>query len=147
MSSIKPDDGGGQVDSCEEVSGGFVIACGNGAKLFKFAEEILDEVALFVQFFVEGARVFAVALGRDHGSFSGGEKRFHHALVGVVSLVRQQHVGCHQRHQRVGAIQIVRLSRRQIEGERIAKRIGQTMDFSAQTAFAASDRLVFVVFF
>jgi hypothetical protein len=30
------------MDGSEEVASGFVVACGDGAELFKFGEEILD---------------------------------------------------------------------------------------------------------
>ena len=46
-----------------------------------------------------------------------------------------------------GAFQIMGLPRRQEEVQRIAQRIDQGMDFRAQSAFAAPDRLVFAVFF
>jgi hypothetical protein len=39
------------------------------------------------------------------------------------------------------------LARRQYEAQRIAKGIDKGMDLCAQPAFAASDRLVFAVFF
>jgi hypothetical protein len=42
VSSIEPNDSGGEVDGGEEISGGFVVARGDGSALFEFAEEILD---------------------------------------------------------------------------------------------------------
>jgi hypothetical protein len=39
------------------------------------------------------------------------------------------------------------LARRQDEAQRIAQRIDKRMNLGAQPAFAASDRLVFAVFF
>jgi hypothetical protein len=44
-------------------------------------------------------------------------------------------------------LQIMDLPRSQEEGQRIAKCIDHGMDFGAQSAFAAPDRLVFAVFF
>ena len=60
MSSIEPDCSGGEVDGGEEISGGLVIARGNGAEPLEFTEEILDQVARFVEFPVELARRHAV---------------------------------------------------------------------------------------
>jgi hypothetical protein len=40
------------VDCGEEISGGFVVASGDGAVLLELAEEIFDEVARLVGFFV-----------------------------------------------------------------------------------------------
>jgi hypothetical protein len=53
------DDSGGEADGSEEISGGFVIACGDGAKLREFSEEILDQVARL--------REFSVKFGGRHG--------------------------------------------------------------------------------
>jgi hypothetical protein len=56
-------------------------------------------------------------------------------------------VGLHLGQKRVGTFQIMGLPRSQEEGQRIAKGIDHGMDFRAQSAFAAPDRLVFAVFF
>ena len=53
MSSIEPDCSGGEVNGGEEISGGLVIAGGDGAELLEFAEEVFDQVARFVEFPVE----------------------------------------------------------------------------------------------
>ena len=45
MSSIKPDDAGGQVDGGEEIALGLVIAGGDGAELLEPGEEVLDQMA------------------------------------------------------------------------------------------------------
>jgi broad specificity phosphatase PhoE len=39
VSSIEPSDRGGEVDGGKEISGGFVVARGDGAKLLEFTEE------------------------------------------------------------------------------------------------------------
>jgi hypothetical protein len=51
------------------------------------------------------------------------------------------------RQERIGALQIVGLTRRQKKRERIAQRIDKRMDFGAQSAFAAPDRFVLARFF
>ena len=43
------------MDGGEEISGGFVVAGGDGSELLEFAEEVFDQVARFVEFFVEVA--------------------------------------------------------------------------------------------
>ena len=53
MSSIEPNRSGGEVDGGKKVSGGFVVARGNGTELFEFAEEILDQVARLVELGIE----------------------------------------------------------------------------------------------
>ena len=135
------------MDCGEEISGGFVVAGGDSAVLLDLAEEILDEVTCFVGIFVEIALNLAVALGRDHERFSACKQRLDYPLVGIESLVCQQDLGRHIGQQRVGALQIMGLARRQDEVQRIAQRIDERMNLGAQPAFAAPDRLVFVVFF
>jgi hypothetical protein len=135
------------MDCGEEISGGFVVASGDGAVLLELAEEILDEVACLVGVFVEIALNLAVVLGRDHERLSPCKQRLDHPLVGIEGLVCQQGLGRHIRQQRVGAFQIMGLARRQDEVQRIAQRIDKRMNLGAQPAFAAPDRLAFAVFF
>ena len=135
------------MDCGEKISSGFVVAGRDSAVFLELAEEILDEVAGFVGFFVEIALNLAVALGRDHDRLSPCKQRLDHPLVGIEGLVCQQGVGRHIRQQRVGAFQIVGLALRQDEAQRVAQRIDKRVNLGAQTAFAAPDRLVFAVFF
>ncbi len=135
------------MDCGEEISGGFVVAGGDGAILLELAEEILDEVARLVGVFVEIALDFAVALWAGSRAISARKQRLDHPLVGIEGLVCQQGLGRHIRQQRVGAFQIMGLARRQDEVQRIAQRVDKRMNLGAQPAFAAPDRLVFAVFF
>jgi hypothetical protein len=43
------------VERGEEIPRGLIVARRDGAELFEFAEEILDQVALFVEFSIEFA--------------------------------------------------------------------------------------------
>ena len=147
MSSIEPNDSSSELDSSEEVSGGFVIAGRNGAVLFEFAEEVLDEMARLVGLFVVMALDFTVPLWRDHRRLSCREQWFDHTLVGIEGFVCQQRIGRHLRQQRIGAFQIMGLTRRQHEGQRIAQSIDEGMYLGAQPAFAAPDRFVLLRFF
>lgn len=63
MSSIEPNNSGGEVDGGEEISGGFVVARGDGPELFEFAEEVLDQVTRLIEFRVEIGGCAAVARG------------------------------------------------------------------------------------
>jgi hypothetical protein len=40
---------GGELNSGKEISGKFVIACGDGAKVLEFIEEALNQVTLAVE--------------------------------------------------------------------------------------------------
>ena len=135
------------MDCGEEISGGLVVACGNGPELLELAVEILDEVSRLVKLCVMGALDFAVAFGWDHRRFSGCVQRLYDAFVGVECFVCQQSGGFHLRQQRIGAFQIMGLAWREQERERIAKGVDQGMNFGTQTAFAAPNRLIFAVFF
>ena len=66
--------------------------------------------------------------------------------ISVKGFVGDQLVGRHLRQQRVGAKEIVGLSRGQQKSERIAEGIDQSMDFGGQPAAAKSDRLILVFF-
>ena len=135
------------MDCGEEISGGFVVAGSDGAVELEFAEEVLDEMADLVGVSVEITLNLTVALGRDHERLSPRKQRFDDPLVGIEGLVCQQGLGRHIRQQRVGTFQIVGLTLRQDEVQRVAQRIDKRMNLGAQPTFAAPDRLVFAVFF
>lgn len=146
MSSIEPDCSGGEIDGGEEIPGGFVVARGDGAELFEFAEEIFDQGARLVEFLVERARRGSVPLGRDDGGFSGARQGPDDPLIGIEGLVGDQDIGGHLRQQGIGAGEIVNLSRGQQKAQRVAEGIDQGMDLGAQSAPAAADRLIFIFF-
>ena|SRR5215211_8622325 len=132
------------MNASEEVYGGLVVAGRNRAVLLELAIEVLHEVARFVHFLVEEALNLSITLGRNDELFSCRKQRRDDALIGIESLVCQQGVGLHLGQKRV---EIMGLPRSQKEGQRIAQGIDHGMDFRAQSAFAAPDRLVFAVFF
>lgn len=131
----------------EEVSGSLVIAGRNGSVLLELTIEVLHEVARLVQFLVVGALNRSITFGRNDKLFSCRKQRLDDAFIGIESLVCQQGVGLHLGQKHVGTLQIMGLPRSQEEGQRIAKGVDHGMDFGAQPAFAAPDRLVFAVFF
>ena len=130
----------------QEISGGFVVAGGDGSKLLEFAEEILDQVALFVEFPIEFARRQAVWSRWDDGGFASRRQGGEDATIGIEGAVGDQQIGGHIRQQRIGPGQVVRLSRRQQEAQRIAERVDQGVDLGAQAAAAAAKRLVLSFF-
>ena len=132
------------MDDREEVSGGLVRAGRNRSVLLELTIEVLHEVARLVQFLVVER---SITLGRNDELFSCRKQRFDDTLIGIGSLVCQQGVGLHLGQKQVGTLQIMGLPRSQEEGQRISKGVDHGMDFGAQSAFAAPDRLVFAVFF
>jgi len=135
------------MDRSEKISSGFVVARGDGPKLLELAKEIFDQAASFIEVFVVWARLFAVGLCGNDRVYFGVAQVFDHPLVGVVGLVGKQRVGLKPRQKRVGALEIMCLSGREMEAGRIAQRVYRSVDFRAQSAFTAADRLVFAVFF
>ena len=62
MSSIEPNDAGGEVDGGEEVARGLVVAGCDRAKLLEPGEEILHQVTLLIEIAVVFATGPAVGL-------------------------------------------------------------------------------------
>ena len=48
MSSIKPDDSGGELNGGEEIACGFIVAGGNAPELLESAKEIFNQMARLV---------------------------------------------------------------------------------------------------
>ena len=48
------------MDGSQEISSGFVVACGDGTELLEFAEEIFDQVARLIEFRVKAREPDAV---------------------------------------------------------------------------------------
>ena len=124
----------------------FVVAGCDHPELLEFTKEILDQVALFVEFSIEFARRQAVWSGWDDGGFASRRQRVEYSAIGIEGAICDQPVGGHMRQQRISPGQVVRLSRRQPEAQRIAERVDQRMDLGAQTAATAAKGLVLSFF-
>ena len=98
------------MESGEEIPRGLIVACSDAAELFKFAEEILDQVACLVERLIKLAGRCSVLPRRDDGGFSGTCQRLEDAIVGIVGFVGDQDRGGHLRQQRIGAGEIMGLS-------------------------------------
>ena len=119
----------------QEVSGGFIVACGDGPELLEFSEEVLDQVTRLVHVFVIGARIFSVGFWRNDDLFSGPFERLYDSLVGVEGFIGKNGLGCDVRQKSVRTLKVAGLSGRQNEVERIAKRIDNSVYFCRQPAF------------
>jgi hypothetical protein len=135
------------MDACQEVSGGFVIARCDSAELLEFGEEVLDQVARFVDVPVVVPLDFPICLGRDHGGLMLVGQHGDNPFIGIICLIGDQQISLHVGEQVIGPDQIMGLAAAQREGDRIAQRINQSMDFGAQSAAGSSDGLVFPRFF
>ena len=67
MSSIKPDNGGSQIDSPEECFGPFGISGGNTSALLELGEEVVKQVSGFIPFLIVYPRHCAVFPWREDG--------------------------------------------------------------------------------
>src|SRR3954451_24206780 len=146
MSSIEPDDCGGQVDAGQEASCGLVVAGGNGPELLELGEEVLDQMPGLVEVFVEGARCLPGFPRWDDGRLASLGQRFEHPLVRIERLVGNERLGLKLREQRIGSGQIMLLTAGQVKADRIAKRIHQGVDLGGQPALATADGLVWPSF-
>jgi hypothetical protein len=133
------------MNSGEEISGKFVVACGDGTKVFELVEEALDEVAFAIEREIAIPLGPAVGLRRDDRSDSplgqGVDER-----IGVEGLVADQGIGIGIFDQRLGPSQIMGLTWREQQVDGIAESIDERVDFGGQSAAGAADRLRAVFF-
>jgi len=147
VSSIEPNDGGGELNGGEEVSPGLVVSGGNGAKLLELGEEVLNQAACLVELAIVIPGLAAIGLGGDYCRLAGSGQQHDDPFIGVEGFVTDQHIGLHVRQQMIGADQIMRLTAGEEEVDGVAQRIDQGMDLGAQSAARATDRLVLADFF
>jgi hypothetical protein len=143
--SVEQDASAGQLNSCEEISGEFVVACGDGTKVLEFIEEPLDEVTFAIEREVTRSWGLAVGLWRDHWSDCPLGQRADQ-LIRVVGLVGDQGIRVGGVNERLGASQIVSLPgcKHQVDG--IAQSIDERVDFGGQSAAGSADRLRAIFF-
>src|SRR5215204_2322579 len=146
VSSIEPDESGGEVNAGQEASGGFVVAGGDGPELLELGKEVLDQVPGLIEVFVKGARYLAGFARWDDRHLAGFSQRFAHPRVGIERLVGDDDIGLDLRKERVRPLQIMSLARREQKAGRIAERIDGGVDFGAQPAARASDGLILTPF-
>ena len=145
MYSVEQDDNASALNSGEEISGELVVACGDGSEVFDFVEKSLDEVAFAVERVVAGPLGFAIRLGWN----DWGDSPFSQAVderVGVVGLVGEQSLRIDALDERLGASQIVGLSRRELQFDGISQGVDERVDFGGQSAAGSTDRLRAVFF-
>lgn len=125
MSSIEPDDSGCEVDRAEEGCCAFIITCGDCSELFKFGEEIFDQVSGFVQFFVIHPLLFPILLWWNNALNACLCQQIENTLLRIIGLVGQKRLNACKKigEQGIGPVQIMRLSRCQVKAGRIAQRI------------------------
>jgi len=137
----------GEGDSGEEVSGEFVVSCGDGPEVFEFVEEALDEVALSIERGIDAALDLSGSQGRDMRGGAMGLDQVEDSL-GVVASVGH---GVARRRQAVeqggDAGHIGRLAGAEQEADRQAPGLHNGMDFGRQSAARPADGTVRPPFF
>ena len=129
------------MDSCEEVSGCFVVTGCDATVEFEFGEEVFDQVPRFVQVLIVFALLFAILPGWNDRGFAGICQRLKHPFVGVETLVGKQRIGGKAGQQDIRAFQIAGLTARKMEADRVAESIDEGVNLGAQASFAAPDGL------
>jgi hypothetical protein len=113
--------------------------------VLEFVEEALDEVAFAIEREIASPLGLSVGLWWDDRSDSslgqGVDKR-----IGVVGLVADQGIWMGGFDQRLGTSQIVGLTGREHQVDRIAEGIDERVDFGGQSAAGSADRLPAVFF-
>src|SRR5215207_4706433 len=146
MSSIEPDESGGEVNAGQEASCGLVVAGGNGPELLELGKEVLDQVPGLVEVFVKGAWCLAGFARWYHRRLAGFGQRVAHPRVGIERFVGDERLGLKLREQRIGPSQVMLLTAGQVKADRLAKRIHQRVALGGQPALAAADGLILAQF-
>src|SRR4030081_3738407 len=144
MSDVDADRGKG--DGGQEISGKFVVACGDPAQMLEFVEEALDQVALAIAFEVDGAYHPDVALAGDVGGGSARGEEFDDA-AGAVAAVGDRVAGGPQSGDEAGQGGFVRgLAGRQQQTHRQTDGIDDGVDLGAQSSTRTANGVILAPF-
>ena len=146
MSSFEPHERASQVQSGQEITGGFFIAGSNGPEVFDNVEETFDEIGLAIEREVAWALDLAIRFWRDDNLDQARFEAFYEA-AGIVSFAGKQGFGLHLCGQDFGLLDIVDVAAGQAEHQRIAERVDDHVDFGREPAARAPDRPVDPPFF
>ena len=136
------DDGGGEVDHRFEAAVGLVASHCYAFEFLQLAEEILDQVAPFVNVLVDVERVGAPGMLRDDDL----RLAFVHVFddpVGIKSLVGDQAAELDVLDQGRDADGVKAMAGEQVEPHQIPERVGQREDFGGPAALRLADGLIF----
>jgi len=147
VSSIEPNDGGGELNGGEEVSPGLVVSGGNGTKLLELGEEVLDQMACLVEVAIIVTDHLTVGFGGDDRSLASEGQGLDDPLIGIERLVTDQGVGLHGREKMICPNEVMSLATSEEEADGVAQCIGQGVDLGARPTARATDRLVLCDFF
>lgn len=142
-----PEPRGSQCDGGEEVPCELVVACGYAAEVLDLVEEALDQIALSVEFGIDRALPFAVALGRDvwaRAMFGDHPQDG----FGIVAAVGDGICGGPQAVEQGWDSRLVgSLARREQQADRQASGIDHGMQLGAQSSTRTADGVIRAPFF
>ena len=128
------------MDAAEEVGGGFIVARCDAPELFQLGEEVFNQVARFIEFFVVFSLFDAIGFWRDDDVDARFFQEINHSFIRIKGFVREQRLYFFKNagQTNIRSIQIVRLAGREMKARGIAERIATRMDLGRQTALAAA---------
>src|ERR1700722_10895486 len=94
-----------------------------------------------IKLFVVFALNVSVGFWRNDRAFSGCGEGNQDTFVGIISLVRNQRISRHAWQQSVRSMQVMHLPCGKRETRRVSQGVAHSMNFRAQSAFAATDCL------
>lgn len=142
MDKFDPESDGGQVEHAEEALGELVVAGGDGAIGLEVSDLAFDAAAQSIEASVP-ARRLAMVRARGNDGADAAALEIGANLGAVVGLVGDQRRGPRLGQvdqDRVG-LRIVRLPAREVEGERPAAGVSETMNLTGEPAPRAAKSL------
>ncbi len=118
----------------------FFVAGSNAPEMLDACEESLDQIAILVQMGIVGPELFAVGARRDNRLCCAGPNELDQS-IGIVAFVGDDRFGRNTGNQFGGVVDIGNLPGAQNQPQRIAQGIDCRVDFGAQPASGAPDRL------
>ena len=136
--SGQPNANSGEQDEAKKVGGVLFVASGDAPIAIKLAEQVLDEVALFVNVTVDLSLHQSVRFRRNHGfhffRFNCGEVR-----VRVVGLVGDEVFPLRLLDELGRFSAVVDVPRREVDVERITEPVNESVDLGRKTSARASN--------
>jgi hypothetical protein len=139
--SFEPSEGADQLQACEKIARSFLVARCDGSKVFDYIEKALDEIAFAIEREIAIAFEAATGHGRDD-NLDSARRQAIDETISIVSFVGKQGFGLDKMQERLGLVDVVHLSARQTERQRIAQGVDDYVDFCREPAAGAANGLV-----
>ena len=134
MSLVEPSPRARQFDHGEEISGGLVIAAGDGPESFDVVKEALDAITFSIQATIETSPISLSSGIAADDDLHGAAADLAREVVGVISGIADEGVPLSVREKFVGCDHVVTISRRQRDVERSALEVGDRVDLRGEAS-------------